>query len=402
MKSNHNAGAPMHGETMRDAPSLLTPFKLRDVELSNRIVISPLQEYAAGSDGMAGDFHLTHLGRFALGGAGLVFTEALAVVPEGRLTYSDLGIWQDEHVEPLKRVAGFLSEHGAVPGAQILHAGRKGAVQRPWHGYEPLNEDDERERGEVPWPTVSASNVAAMDGWPTPRALNTDECKRTVDEHAAAARRCVRAGFEVLNVHAAHGYLIHSFLSPLANYRDDEYGGDLDGRMRLALEIAEAVRSEWPSTKPIFFRLSCIDDLPGGWDLDDTIVLSQQLNERGIDVIDCSSRGLALRGTPVVFPRAPGFQVPYAKAVRQNTDAATCAVGLIYDVQQANDIVERGDADLIAIGREALRNPNWPAQAAVELCGHGAYETHWQPRWGWWLVRRAKSLAAYFTQRNEC
>ena len=377
-------------------PALLLPLSLRGTTLRNRIVISPLQEYAAKEDGQATDFHLVHLGRFALGGAGLVFTEALAVAPEARLTYADLGIWNDEHIGPLKRIADFLGEQGAVPGAQILHAGRKASVQRPWHGYEPLTARDVEVRGEAPWTVLGPSAISAMEGWPVPHALDAGECRRVVDEHGAAARRCHLAGFEALNIHGAHGYLLHSFLSPLANRREDQYGGDREGRMRLAIEVAEAVRSAWPSNKPIFYRLSCIDDLPGGWELEDTIELSRRLVAIGIDVVDCSSRGLALRGTPVVTPRAPGFQVPYSRAVRTQAGAVTCAVGLIYEAAAANRIVTDGDAVLVAIGREALRNPNWSAQAAVELMGDSAYESHWQPRWGWWLVRRARSLAAYF------
>jgi 2,4-dienoyl-CoA reductase-like NADH-dependent reductase (Old Yellow Enzyme family) len=379
---------------------LLSPLTLGDIELRNRIVISPLQEYAANPDGLALDFHLVHLGRFALGGAGLVFTEALAVSPEARLTYADLGIWEDRQIEPLRRIASFLREHGAVPGAQLLHAGRKGSVQRPWHGYEPLGDADFDERGERAWQTVGPSAVPAMDGWPAPKALTVDECGQIVQDHAVAARRCREAGFEALNIHGAHGYLIHSFLSPLSNTRDDIYGGSLEGRMRLAIEIAEAVRTEWPKHLPIFYRLSCVDDLDGGWSLDDTLVLAERLKAAGVDVIDCSSRGLGRRGTPVVFPRAPGFQVGYANTVRRDVDIPTCAVGLIYDFDEANTIIKTGQADLVAIGREALRNPNWPAQAAVALEGEDAYDTHWPARWGWWLVRRARSLQAFFSSKG--
>jgi len=373
---------------------LFDPITLRGVSLRNRIVISPLQEYAAETDGKALDFHLAHLGRFALGGAGLVFTEALAVTPQGRLTYSDLGIWDDEHIAPLTRIADFLRAQGAAAGAQLLHAGRKASVQRPWDGYEPLTDKDLRARGEAPWQTVGPTEAPALPGWHVPKVLTVAEIEAIVRAHAYGARRCAEAGFDVLNIHGAHGYLIHSFLSPISNQREDEYGGDLDGRMRLALEIAEAVRSEWPADRPIFYRLSCIDDLDDGWTLEDTLVLARALIARGIDVIDCSSRGLARRGTPVVIPRQPGFQVPYSERVRRDAGATTCAVGLIFDAQFANEIVETGKADLVAIGREALRNPNWPTQAAVELFGSDAYETHWQPRWGWWLVRRDKSLAA--------
>ncbi len=376
-------------------PALFAPYDLRGVSLRNRIVISPLQEYAAGRDGVARPFHLVHLGRFALGGAGLVFTEALAVSEDARLTYSDLGIWTDAQIEPLARIAEFLREQGAAAGAQLIHAGRKASVQRPWHGYEPLSERDIEARDEAPWPVVGPSAESALPGWPTPSALNVDAIKRIVENFAASTRRLRKADFDVLNVHGAHGYLVHSFLSPVSNVRTDEYGGDLQGRMRFALEVADAVRSEWPADRPIFYRLSCVDDLEGGWSMDDTIMLARKLKERGMDVIDASSRGLGRRGTPVVFPRAPGFQVPYAEQIRCEVDMPTCAVGLITEPDQANAIVEAGQADFVAIGREALRNPNWPAQAAVELMGAQAYESHWQPRWGWWLVRREASLDAF-------
>ena len=387
---NSNDGG---SEVFRKRAALLQPLELGSVNLRNRVVISPMQEYAAGPDGLARDFHFVHLGRYALGGAGLVFTEALAVVPEGRLTYSDLGIWNDAQIEPLARIADFLRSQGAAAGTQILHAGRKAAVQRPWHGYEPMSELDVRERGEAPWSTVGPSAEPALPGWPVPRALSVDEIAEVVEAHAVAARRCLMADFDVLNIHGAHGYLIHSFLSPLSNHREDGYGGDLQGRMRLALEIAEAVRSEWPSDRPLFYRLSCVDDLEGGWDIHDTLVLANELTKRGVEVIDCSSRGLARRGTPVVIPRMPGFQVEYAAAVRRAVDVKTCAVGLVMDFEHAERIVESGDADLVAIGREALRNPSWASQAAVALLGPEAYDSHWQPRWGWWLVRRAQSLA---------
>lgn len=375
-----------------ECPALLTPINLRGVSLRNRVVISPLQEYAAKADGGALDFHFVHLGRFALGGAGLVFTEALAVGEKARLTYSDLGIWDDRHITPLARIAEFLQTQGAAAGAQLVHGGRKASVQRPWHGYEPLGDVDVSARRENPWQTMAPSALAAMEDWPVPTEMTVDDCKWAVEQFAMGARRAAKAGFDVLNVHGAHGYLIHSFLSPVSNQRTDCYGGDLKGRMRFATEVADAVRSEWPADRPIFYRLSCVDDVVGGWTLDDTLVLSKVLKDLGIDVIDASSRGLGRRGTPVVFPREPGFQVPYAEEIRSQTGVMTCAVGLIIGFDQANSIVDEGKADFVAIGREALRNPNWPAQAAVSLLGHEAYETHWQPRWGWWLVRRALSL----------
>jgi 2,4-dienoyl-CoA reductase-like NADH-dependent reductase (Old Yellow Enzyme family) len=233
-----------------------------------------------------------------------------------------------------------------------------------------------------------------MPDWPAPAELDRDSVARIVDDFARGSRRCHQAGFDVLNIHGAHGYLIHTFLSPLSNERTDEYGGDRAGRMKLALDIVAAVRSEWPAGKPLFFRLSCDDALPGGWRIEDTVVLARALIEAGVDVIDCSSRGLTRRGTPVVIRRQPGFQVPYSERVRRDSGATTMTVGLILDPDQAEAILQGGKADLIAIGREALFNPNWARQAAVALAGDGAFETHWPERDGWWLSRRARSLRA--------
>lgn len=351
-----------------------------------------MQQYKAGSDGLVRDWHFVHLSKLAVGGFGLVFTEALAIEPEGRLTHRDLGIWDDAQIPGLQRLAAAIAEAGAVPGAQLNHAGRKASVAPPFFGFEPLSEQDGRERGEHPWPVVSASAIEANPGWPTPRALSRDEIARVLERFAAGARRAREAGFEALNVHGAHGYLIHAFLSPLANSREDDYGGSLDNRMRFALEVAEAVRSEWPAGKPIFYRLSCIDGLEGGWELDDSVVLARALAARGVEVIDCSSGGLGRRATPAIIPRQPGFQVPFAARIRREAGVPTMAVGLILDPQQAEAIVARGEADLIAIGREALFNPNWPLQAAVELEGLEAFEERWPPTYGWWLYRRAKAL----------
>lgn len=373
-------------------PHLFRPLELRGITLPNRIVISPMQQYAAGPDAMPTAHHQVHLGRFALGGAGLVFTEALTTDPDGRVTYSDLGIWRSEQADALAQIADFVRNNGAVPGAQLLHAGRKGSMQRPWHGYLPLSDVDIEERDEHPWPTVGPSPISALPGWPAPMALDRESIARIVDDHAQAARRCHDAGFDVLNIHGAHGYLIHTFLSPLSNRRTDAYGGDRNGRMKIAIDIAAAVRSEWPADKPLFFRLSCEDSLEGGWEVDDTVVLAKALLAAGVDVIDCSSGGLGRRGTPVVSPREPGFQVHFADQVRREAVAATMAVGLILDARQAEAVLREGKADLVAIGREALYNPNWARQAAVDLMGEKAFETHWPARDGWWLYRRARSL----------
>ena len=265
--------------------ALFRPLTLRNVTLPNRITISPMQQYMAGRDGFVRDWHFVHLAKMAVGGAGTVFTEALAIVPEGRVTYHDLGIWSDDHLEGLKRLAGGIADHGAVPATQLIHAGRKASVAPPYHGFEPLSQKDADERGEAPWPVVSASAIEANPGWPTPSAMSLDDIKRFLDHVAAATRRARKAGFQVLDMHGAHGYLIHCFLSPLSNEREDEYGGDLQGRMKLALDVADAVRSEWPSELPFFYRLSCIDDAEGGWTLDDSVELSRAFKSRNVDVI---------------------------------------------------------------------------------------------------------------------
>ena len=381
---------------------LLEPFTLGSVTLPNRMVVSPMQQYMALDNGMPRDWHFVHLSKLAVGGFGLIFTEALAVEPEGRLTHCDLGVWDDSFVTPLARLAEGMAANGAVPGAQLNHAGRKGSVAPPFHGFLPLTERDAEERGEAPWQTVSASAIEANPGWHKPDAIDRDGMKRVLDSFAAGARRCREAGFEVLDVHGAHGYLIHSFLSPLANFREDDYGGSLENRMRFALEVADAVRSEWPSDKPLFYRLSCEDDVDGGWTLDDSVVLARALAEHAVDVIDCSSGGLGRRTTPAIIPRAQGYQVPYAERIRAESDVSTMAVGLIVDPHHANEIVASGQADLVAIGREGLNNPNWALHAAVALVGDDAYEERWPDTYGWWLVRRSKVLAlAKDAQENK-
>ncbi|OAB55509.1 hypothetical protein AY599_25765 [Leptolyngbya valderiana BDU 20041] len=387
------------GERGRKEPKVLDAALFRtmtlgSVTLPNRIVISPMQQYMAGRDGVARDWHFVHLAKMAVGGAGTVFTEALAIEPEGRVTYHDLGVWSDAHVDGLKRLAEGIAEHGGVPATQLIHAGRKASVAPPYHGFEPLGQTDADERGEEPWPVVSASAIEANPGWPMPRALAQDDIRAVLDRYAEATRRVREAGFRVLDIHGAHGYLIHSFLSPLSNAREDGYGGDLQGRMRFALEVAEAVRSQWPSELPLFYRLSCIDDAEGGWTLDDSVALSRELKARGVDVIDCSSGGLGRRTTPLIIPREPGYQVPFAARIRREAEMPTMAVGLIMDPHHADAIVGSGDADLIAIGREALNNPNWALHAKVALEGIETYEPDWPKPYGWWLYRRAKALEA--------
>jgi 2,4-dienoyl-CoA reductase-like NADH-dependent reductase (Old Yellow Enzyme family) len=275
---------------------------------------------------------------------------------------------------------------GSVPGIQIGHCGRKASVQTPWDGFGPLGAADAA-RGEPPWPVVGPSALASNPGWPVPTALSRDGIASIVDAFAAATRRAAAAGFRAIDVHGAHGYLIHSFLSPLSNKREDGYGGDRPGRMRFALEVAEAVRSEWPSHLPIFFRISAVDGLPGGWELDDSVALARELTRRGVDVIDCSSGGLGERAITSPVPRAEGYQLPYAARIRQQAGIATMAVGLIRTPAVADAAIATGQADFVAIGREALLDPFWPLRAAVSLMGAAGYAL-WPRQYGWWLERR--------------
>lgn len=373
-------------------PLLLTPFQLRSVTLPNRMILSPMQMYRA-RDGFPTDWHLHHLAKFAVGGFGTVFTEALCVHPDARNTYGDMGAWSDEFIPALRKIAETLRSNGAIPAAQLHHCGPKSGRQRPWEGYGPLGAA-EAERGERPWTPMAPSDAARADGWHAPRKMTSADVAAVVEQFADGARRCARAGFDMLEVHAAHGYLIHSFLSPHGNDMDAPYGGSRENRMRFALEIAEAVRRNWPDEKPLSFRLSCVDDAQGGgWSLDDTVALSQQLHRRGVDLIDCSSGGIGLPPTAKVVPRRPLFQVPYAEHVRRHCrGVSTIAVGLITKPHEAEEILQRGQADLVAIAREALVDPHWALRAAVELGGIQQFNKVWPPSYGWWLYRRARAL----------
>ncbi len=375
---------------------LLSPFVLRGVTLPNRMVVSPMQMYMTGPDGRYTDWHMVHLGKYAIARFGTVFTEVLCVEPRGRSTYSDAGIWSDDHIPPLKRVADFIRAQGSVPAAQIGHCGPKASRQRPFEGLQPLGPTDNA-RGEPPWQAVSATREASAPGYQTPHALTIPEIEALVAAFGEAARRCDEAGFDVLDVHAAHGYLIHSFLSPIGNRRTDAYGEDRAGRNRFALEIAEALRRNWPEEKPILFRLSCIDRVEGGLEIEDTVALARELRSRGIDAIDCSSGGI--KGPNSLFslaakgPPSPGFQVPLAHAVRQGTDMPTMAVGMIVDPHHAEKILRDGKADLIAIAREALFNPHWALHAAHVLSEEPTFDA-WPPNMGWWLEVRQRMSAS--------
>jgi 2,4-dienoyl-CoA reductase-like NADH-dependent reductase (Old Yellow Enzyme family) len=373
-------------------PLLFQPIELRGVRLRNRIVISPMCQYSA-QDGHVTDWHLVHLGKFAQGGAGAVFIEATAVEKRGRITHGDTGIWDDGHVAGLKKITDFIKNQGATPAIQLAHAGRKASMARPWFGNGPLTQAD-HDRGDRPWSTIAPTEEPIDAGWIAPRAFREGDFQTVLAAYRNAVRRALAAGFEILELHAAHGYLLHTFLSPISNARTDQFGGSLENRMRFPLEVAAEVRKAWPVTKPLFFRTSSIDDVEGGWSIEDTIALATELKKVGVDVIDCSSGGIqgsATAATKMLLQRVPGFQLPFSERVRKETGIATMAVGLILTPQQAEQALQAGRADLIAIGREALYDPNWPHHAAAAL-GVDPEFALWPEQYGWWLTRRESLL----------
>lgn len=382
---------------MSTETQLFSPLTLRGVTLPNRIVLSPLCMYS-GKDGVANDFHFAHLSTFARGRVGLIFAEATAVEPRGRITPRCLGIWNDEQVEAFKPITAFIEEMGSVPGIQLAHAGRKASSHTPWMGGKPITAENALP-GEELWPIVGPSATPVADGFQTPHQLTTEEIADLVDAFATAAKRSLEAGFKVIELHGAHGYLMHSFLSPLANTRNDEYGGDIHGRMRFPLEVAAAVRAVLPDEVPLFFRISAVDGPAEGWSIDDSVTLSKELAALGVDVVDCSSGGIAGAprfrisddGKPLGSPldRGLGFQVPYAEQVRNETDIKTMAVGVIVDPQQAEDILVEGRADLIALGRELMYNPFWSLHAAQAL-GEDPDFKMWPDQYSWAVFRRAQ------------
>lgn len=368
------------------SPSLLfTPITLRGVTARNRVVVSPMCQYASDA-GAATDWHLVHLGQFALGGAGIVFCEETAVESRGRKSYHCAGLYDNAQIAGYVRVNDFLRAHGALPAMQLGHGGRKGSGCSPWEGYRSLTEDDAK-RGYAPWQTVSASAVPAAENAPVPHALDRDEIRGVVTAWREATLRSLDAGYDIVEVHAAHGYLLHQFLSPLANRRTDAYGGDLEGRMRLVLEIIETVREAWPADRPVFLRVSAVDGAAGSWSLDDTVVLAREAKARGIDVVTTSSGGIGGPGTATPVPRVPGYHVPFSERVRRETGVATLAVGLITEARHAESILREGQADLIGLARELLWNPHWPVHAAREL-GVPDYLDLLPLSYAWWLRRR--------------
>lgn len=344
--------------------NLFEPFPLRGVTLPSRVAVSPMCQYSS-RDGFAGDWHLVHLGSRAVGGAGLVFTEAAAVLPQGRISPQDLGIWKDEHIPMLARIARFVGQQGSVAGMQLAHAGRKASTCRPWDGH-----------GAVPpaeggWSDVVApSPLPFAEGYAMPRALDADGIREVTQAFARAAERSRQAGFQVIEIHAAHGYLLHQFLSPLSNQRQDEYGGSFENRTRLLREVLTAVRQSWPERLPLFVRISATDWAEGGWDLEQSVELARRLRSLGVDLVDCSSGGTLPHAQ---MPVGPGYQTPFAETIRREAGIATGAVGMIVDPAQADHIVRTGQADLVLLAREFLRHPYWPLRAAREL----GYPAEW-------------------------
>ena len=343
---------------------LFTPLQIRDIVFGNRIVVSPMCQYSA-HDGFADDWHLVHLGTRAVGGAGLVFTEATAVSPEGRISPSDLGIWKDEHIAELRRIVKFVRAQGSEIGIQLAHAGRKASTREPWKGSGKIAEETGG------WKVFGPSDVAYNEHYPMPVEMSHQDIRKVVEDFKAAARRAMLAGFKVIEIHAAHGYLLHAFLSPLSNRRTDDYGGTFGNRVRFLTEVVTAVRSVWPPGYPLFVRISATDWAEGGWDIEEAVQLAALLKGMEVDVIDCSSGGLV---PSQQIPVGPGYQVSFSQRIRETTGILTGAVGLITDAVQAESILEAGAADLIVMARQMLRDPYFPLHAAHEL---GDKEIHW-------------------------
>ncbi len=338
--------------------SLFSPLQIKDIEFKNRIGVSPMCQYSS-EDGFATDWHLVHLGSRAVGGAGLVIVEATAVEPGGRISPSDLGLWKDEHIEPLRRIARFIESQGSVPGIQIAHAGRKASTAAPWEGGGPVSQE------QGGWsPLVSASEISFDSESQMPQGLTESGIAEIRKAFVDTARRALQAGFKVLELHAAHGYLLHQFLSPLSNRRTDAYGGSFENRIRLVTEITRDVRQVWPEHLPLFVRISSTDWVEGGWDAEQSVQLAMALKALGVDLIDVSSGGLVPDAKITV---GPGYQVPFAEQIRKEANILTAAVGMITDAAQADAVVRNGQADMVLLARELLRDPYWPLHAAHSL-----------------------------------
>jgi 2,4-dienoyl-CoA reductase-like NADH-dependent reductase (Old Yellow Enzyme family) len=372
-------GCPATADHDREVPAidLFSPLAIRGVELRNRVVMSPMCQYCA-RDGMADDWHLVHLGSRAAGGVSLAFVEATAVTRDGRITPGDMGIWSDAHVEPLARIARFVHSQGAVAGIQLAHAGRKASCDLPWEGGACLKTTQEGG-----WTVVAPSAIPFTDGDPDPVPLDKQGIDGIVAAFETAAVRALDAGFRVIEIHSAHGYLLHEFLSPLSNHRDDEYGGSLENRMRLVLRVAGRLRERIPDELPLFVRISATDWVEGGWDIEQSVLLACRLRELGVDLIDVSSGALTPKAR---IPVGRGYQVPFARRIRDDTGIMTGAVGMITETEHANEIITGGDADLVLLARELLRQPYWTIKAAQDL----GVEPTWPIQYGYAVRRRAK------------
>ncbi|MSP96604.1 MAG: NADH:flavin oxidoreductase/NADH oxidase [Betaproteobacteria bacterium] len=364
---------------------LFSPLQLREVRLRNRIVLSPMLTYSA-MGGYVNDSHLVHLGKFAAGGTGLVFVESTKVDPRGCTTPRDLGLWKDDFIDGMRQVAGLIKSYGAVAGIQLGHSGRKARRSVPWEGRAPLDQCPGVDHGEE-WELIGPSPIAHSEGYAPPRAMTREDIREVAQAWGQAARRADQAGFDVVEIHGGHGYLIHQFLSPTANRRTDEYGGSLENRMRFAAEVAREVRRSWPAGKPLFFRISAVDE--SEWKIEDSVALAKVLKASGVDVIDCSSGGMSAQS---ITERSAqyGYQVEYSRRVRAGAEVKTMAVGLIVHSDQAEDILRTGSADLVALGRELLHSPNWPVDAAQKL-GIESPFAQISPVYGYWLEKRARS-----------
>ncbi len=362
---------------------LFSPLQIRGVTLKNRIVLSPMLQYCA-DNGHVNDWHLMHYGKFAAGGTGLVFVESTKVDPRGCSTPRDLGLWKDDFIAPFKRITDLVRRNGAVPALQLGHSGRKARRSVPWEGRAPLASCPGVDHGEE-WELIAPSAVAFNSKYAVPRAMTHDDIQEAISNWGQAARRANEAGFDVLEIHGAHGYLLHQFLSPVANQRSDEFGGTPEKRMRFPIEVVREVRKYWPEHKPLFLRMSAVDE--AGWTTDDSSAVARVLKTHGVDVIDCSAGGMSDASTADAAP-SYGYQVPYARAIRAGADIKTMAVGMIIHADQAEEIIRSGGADLVALGREFLHNPNWPIDAAQKLEVESPFANVGQSL-GYWLGKRA-------------
>ncbi len=360
---------------------LFEPFTMRNVTFKNRIAVSPMSQYRA-ENGYANEWHMVHLGRFALGGAGLVFAEATGVEARGRRTHGDLSLWEDGQIEELNRILAFLEAEGAAPGIQLGHAGRKASERRPWHGETPVDAEDQAQRGEAPWRTLAPSALPYAEGWPEPLEMSQADIAEVIEAFGAAARRAHEASFKVIEVYAAHGFLVHQFLSPLANVRTDEWGANAAGRNRFAVEVARSIRQNWPDDLPLIFRLSSTDWIDGSIEIDDTIETAQQLKATGVDMIDCSSGGIGGRDRPRRMVIEQGFQVPFSAQIQREAGLPTMAVGFLWDAEKCAAIIDNGEAEIVALACELLDDPNWPLHIATQL-GEDQGHALWPQESGW-------------------